>query len=426
MSMTSGKSPPLSELTGTQVQWILGGAMMTLATMPGQTNFIAQFNLSLREAFGLGHGMFGGLYTIATLASACTLIFAGSLADKIAPRTLAGVSIVGLAVTALAMSVVENLVLLVVALAALRFFGQGMLTHIAMTTMSRWFNRFRGRAMSFTTLGYTVGESSLPFVLTLSIGLYGWRSVWAATAMVMVAVLLPVVLFLLRHPPDGARARAGGLINPDGPPASDHLTGNSWTRKAVLRDPLFLAIIPGIMGPPAIGTLFIFHQAHLNEIKDWDLTVFTALFPFLSLTVAIASLLSGFLIDRFGAWRLMPFVLLPLSAGCLLISYIAGQWSIPLVFACLGATQGMMNPIVGALWVELYGSAHIGAIRSLATAALVAASAIGPGISGYLIDLHFELPNQALIYAVYGLVGAGTYWLLQPRFAARVRSLGRV
>ena len=56
----------------------------------------------------------------------------------------------------------------------------------------------------------------------------------------------------------------------------------------------------------------------------------------------------------------------------------------------------------------------------------MAASAIGPGISGYLIDLHFELPNQALIYAVYGLIGAGTYWLLQPRFAARVRSLGRL
>ena len=73
------KSPPLSELTPRQWQWIAGGYVLTLSTMPGQTIFIAQFNASIRETFGLSHGDFGLLYAVATLGSAICLVFAGGL-----------------------------------------------------------------------------------------------------------------------------------------------------------------------------------------------------------------------------------------------------------------------------------------------------------------------------------------------------------
>jgi len=420
--MPNTKSPPLSELTGRQIQWIVGGAAMTLATMPGQTTFIAQFNSSLREAFGLSHGQFGGLYTVATMASAFSLVFAGVLADKLPARMLAVGSMLGLAATALVMAGLTHVAILVVALAALRFFGQGMLVHIAMTTMARWFNRFRGRALSFAALGFTIGEAVLPFTVTIAILAFGWRNVWLGTAAMLLLVMVPLIWFLLRDPPDGKRAKASGAINPDGP-ADVRPTGTQWTRGAVLRDPLFYAIIPGIMAPPAIGTLFIFHQAHLAELKGWDLTVFTAFFPFLSGTVALASVFAGFLVDRFGAWRLMPVVLLPLGAAALLIGTLSPHWAIPVIFISLGLTQGMMNPIVGALWVEMYGNAHIGAIRALATAALVAASALGPGVAGMLIDLGIELDVQAFGYMAYCLAGAAMYLLLRGRFGKRASEI---
>ena len=382
--MSQYKPPPLSELSRRQVQWIVGGAALTLATMPGQTNFIAQFNTSLRETFGLSHGEFGGLYTIATLASAFLLIWAGMLVDRYSARKLAIASIAGLALTAVAMSGLGHVALLVVALACLRFFGQGMLAHISATTMARWFNRFRGRALSFAGLGFTIGEASLPFTITLAIAAFGWRTV---------------------------------------SPLSHVLTGQNWTRSAVLRDPLFYAIIFGIMAPPAIGTLFIFHQAHLTALKGWDLIVFTAFFPFLSVTTTACSLLAGFLVDTFGAWRLMPIVLLPLALACLIVGTLQSQWVIPLIFVSFGLTQGLMNPIVGSLWVEVYGTAHVGAIRSLAIAALVAASALGPGMAGFLIDVGVELDLQAFGYAAYCVGGALVYVLLQSRLGERVAAL---
>ncbi len=418
------KSPPLSELTGTQIHWINGGAAMTHATMPGPTIFNSQFNGALRAEFGLSHGALGGLYTLGTLASAATLIFAGGLADRIPARRLALLMLAGLALTALAMAAVPHVALLLLAFAALRFFGQGMLSHIAMTTMSRWFNRFRGRALSFAGLGFTLGEATMPFLVTLAIVAIGWRNVWLATALALVVVLAPLIAFLLRDPPDGRKALAAGRVNPDGAGAV-RLTGQQWTRGRVLRDALFFLVIPGIMAPPAIGTLYIFHQAHLSALKGWDILTFTAFFPFLSVTVASVGILSGFLVDRFGAFRLMPFVLVPLGLGSLIVATLSPLWAVPLIFMLIGATQGMMQPIVGALWVELYGTAHIGVVRSLATAALVAASAIGPGIAGLLIDLGIELDQQAWGYAAYTLIGAATYVLLQPIFRARAASLRR-
>lgn len=421
--MSPHKSPPLSELTSRQIQWILGGATMTLATMPGQTNFIAQFNTALRTEFTLTHGEFGGIYTLATMASATALVFAGGIADKLPARMIAIGAMLGLVCTALLMAGLSHVALLVVALALLRFFGQGMLSLIAMTAMSRWFNRFRGRALSFAGLGFTIGESILPFTITLAVLAFGWRNVWVATAAVMLAIMIPIVWFLLRDPPDGRRAVAAGTVNPDA--TAGRATGLHWTRGRVLRDPLFYAILPGIMAPPAIGTLFIFHQAHLTDLKGWDLGVFTAFFPFLSVTIAVTSLLAGSLVDRFGAWRLMPAVLLPLGLASLLIAVMQPQWSIPLIFICFGLTQGMMNPIVGALWVEMYGTAHVGAIRSLATAALVAASALGPGLAGLLIDAGIGLEAQGYGYAAYAVAGAATYVVLWKHFSRRATDLLR-
>lgn len=88
-------------------------------------------------------------------------------------------------------------------------------------------------------------------------------------------------------------------------------------------------------------------------------------------------------------------MLLPLAHACLVVGTLSPLWSIPLLLFCLGLSNGLINPVVGALWVELYGSAHIGAIRSLVAALLMAASAPGPGLAGALIDAGIELDGQA-------------------------------
>lgn len=395
---------------------------MCFSSLAGQTIFIAQFNTPIRETFNLSHGDFGLLYTLATLASSVCLVFAGALADRLAPRLLGLICLTGLALTSLAMSQVAHVVMLGVLLFGLRFFGQGMMMQIAMTTMSRWFTRFRGRALSLAQLGIPTGEAILPFMATLAIAAIGWRQVWIVVAGGIVLALIPAVAFLLRDPPDGKRALARGEINPDGDTATAP-TGQRWTRGAVLKDPLFWFVIPGFMGPPAIGTLFLFHQANLTAIKGWDLTLFTAFFPILSASSVVMAIIAGIMVDRFGAWRIVPFILIPEGIACLLIATIDPMWVVPLFLISIGMTMGMMSPVVGGLWAELYGTAHLGAIRALATSAFVLASAVGPGFAGALIDAGVPLDLQGFGYALYCFVGVAAYIVLRGRFADRVNDI---
>lgn len=417
-------APPLSELTGSQVQWIGGGYAMTFASLFGQTSFIALFNVQLRTTFNLSHGEFGFLYTVATLASSVLLIWGGGLADRIAPRRLGLICLAGLAAVCTGMAMSSSIIWLALMLFGLRFLGQGMVGHIVITAISRWFFRFRGRALSFSLLGYSTGEAMMPFLVTLAIATYDWRLVWVAASVFLIAVLMPIMGFLWRDPPDGEKARARGAINPDADYAAQN-TGAIWTRSAVLRDPIFYALLPGFMVTPAVATLTMFHQAHLVSTKGWDLTFFTAFFSVWSGAALVMSLTIGNLIDRYGAFRLLPFLLLPLGLAMGVIWITDSPYSVFIIMALIGMTAGMMGPTGGALWAELYGTTHIGAIRAMATSALVLASAIGPGIAGALIDMGIPLVDQAIYYCLLCFGIAGFVFAMQPKLIARQKSLAQ-
>ncbi|MEO1552201.1 MAG: MFS transporter, partial [Pseudomonadota bacterium] len=159
----------------------------------GQTFFISIFAGEIRETFGLTHGQWGGIYTLGTLASAAVMLWAGGLADRIPAQRLGASVMVLLALTCLCMAVVPQAVLLPLVIFGLRFCGQGMLGHIAIVSLGKWFARQRGRANSVMSLGYLMGEACLPFIAVVLIGVLGWRSVWglAAGAALVCACVLP-------------------------------------------------------------------------------------------------------------------------------------------------------------------------------------------------------------------------------------------
>lgn len=395
---------------------------MTLSSLPGQTIFIAQFNSSLREFFSLSHGEFGGIYTLSTLASSAVLIFAGGLVDRLSTRVIALLCICGLALVSIAMANMASIFMLGLVIFGLRFFGQGMLGLIAMTAMSRWFHRFRGRALSLAQMGGASGEAIFPFLITLAIGIIGWRQVWLIAALALVLILMPLIFFLLRKAPIQSHDSAKLKSNPDAEVAAKP-SGQKWVRSRVLRDPLFWLILPGFMAPWAINTLFVFHQAHLVVLKGWDITTFTAFFPILSLSVVLMSLGAGILVDKFGAWRILPFYLIPQGIGCILIGLLDPVWTIPAFFVFFGTTMGTSGPIVGALLTELYGTIHLGTIRALITSVLVLASALGPGLAGWWIDMGFDLDGQAFVYALYCFGMVGLFFVFQKSFGKRVQEI---
>lgn len=377
-------------------RWLAGGFLLTLFSSFGQTFFIALSAGEIRSDYGLSHGQWGSLYMGATLASALSLPWVGTLVDRMAIWRVGFGTIVALAVACVAMAASNHVAMLVLVIYLLRLFGQGMMTHIAFTGMGKWYAAQRGRAISIASIGLNFGEACLPLSFVLVSGLFGWRNAWIAAAGILIAIALPAISFLF------SRERQPRSSDPE---PSLQAT-RDWTRGEVLRDPLFYILMIGIMAPPFIGTTIFFHQVHLVEIRGWSLEVFAAAFPVMSVMVVSFALIAGQLIDRYTAVRLLPTFLIPLAVGCLALGYLQAQWSAFVFMAFIGISYGISSTLFGALWPEIYGTAHLGAVRSTIVAFMVFATAAGPGITGYLIDLGVAYPLQISVMGIYCVCAA--------------------
>ena len=120
----------------------------------------------------------------------------------------------------------------------------------------------------------------------------------------------------------------------------------------------------------------------------------------------VASLVAGRLVDRFGAARLMRFMLLPLVAGMGLVAWLNDPWSAWPYMILIGINTGVALTTTPALWAELYGVENLGSIRSMATALSVFGSALGPITMGGLMDLGLAIETVCLLFAAYAAIGA--------------------
>tara|TARA_R110002126_G_C10488939_1_gene503094 strand:- start:13795 stop:15030 length:1236 start_codon:yes stop_codon:yes gene_type:complete len=378
------------------VRWLAGGFLLTFFSSFGQTFFISLSAGSIRSEFGLSHGEFGSVYMIATLASALTLSQLGKIVDSLSVSRVALIIIPLLALFAASMAFANSLVLLVLAIFGLRLFGQGMMTHNAITAMGRWYVAQRGRAVSVASLGHQVGEAALPIIYVSIVATVGWRNTWLLSALVIMGFALPLVYALMRKERQ-PRSTDGVALN--GAP-------KDWTRKEVLRDPIFWLILLGILAPGFIGTSIFFHQVYLVELRGWSMQAFAGSFVFMSVMNFSFALISGILIDRFSALTLLPTFLLPMAVSCFLLGGIEAQWGIFAFMALLGMSYGVSGTLFGALWPEIYGIRHLGSIRAIIVAFMVFSTAMGPGITGFLIDYGVDYPSQILVMGAYCLVAS--------------------
>jgi len=177
----------------------------------GQTFFVGQFNDAIRATFELSSTAFGGIYSTATLMSALVLVRLGRLIDDSDLRRYTIAVVVGSAAAAAFIGLAWAAWALLPAIFLLRLTGQGLLSHISATTMARYFDATRGKAMSIAGLGYPLGEALLPPMAVFAVGAFGWRVTWFAIAATVLVVALPTMTWLLRGHEDRHTAHEAAL-----------------------------------------------------------------------------------------------------------------------------------------------------------------------------------------------------------------------
>ena len=387
-------------LVASQPRLLGFGFAMTFASSIGQTFFIGAFGPSIQQDFALSHGEWGGIYMAGTLLSAALLPWTGAQIDRLPLGRYTGLVVTAMVFAAAFMALVPAAGFLIVAIFLLRQTGQGLASHTGTTATARHSGAHRGKAVALAALGFAAGETILPLLAVLAIAAVGWRVAYGGSAVVLALVLPPILWALLRGsqlgPPSSSAAGAG---------AGDGAAG-SWTRREVLRDGRFYLLLPAVLAPSFVGTALFFHHLALAELKGWSAAWLTGSYWVYALGTVLATLAAGPLIDRISAVRVLPGFLLPLAGGLLVIwAFDDPIWAWPYLFL-MGLTSGIAFTAITALWAEAYGLDHLGAIRSLAAAISVFASALGPAVMGGLMDGGVSVEAICLGFAFYCLIAS--------------------
>ena len=392
------------------LRWLLGGFLLTFFSSFGQTFFISLSGGAIREEYGLSNGEFGLTYMFATLGSALTLPFLGKIVDYFSVAKTVLIIIPALAFASVAMGFSQSIILLVAILYLLRLFGQGMMTHTSMTAMGKWYSTQRGRAVSVAVVGHQAGEAFLPLVYSSALLYFTWRETWSLSAIFLMFVALPAIYFLMKveRTPSDAEVTL-----------SENSKVKHWTRSEVMRDSYFWAMLIAVLAPSFIGTTLFFHQDYLLELRGWDKLEFSLSFSVMAVLTFFFALLAGQLVDRYSAISMLPYFLLPLAAACAAMWVFESVSGSYIFMGLLGVSYGFSSTLFGALWPEIYGTKYLGEVRSIIIAMMVFGTAIGPGLTGHLIDIGVSYPLQILTMGIYCLAASVIMLFVSRKIKAR-------
>ena len=373
---------------------ILFGFIFTFFSSFGQSFFLGLFNTSIRNELSITHGQFGSIYASATLLSSFVLIWVGKKIDDININKFALFVILLLSFSCYFFSKITSLTFLFVTIFLMRFSGQGMMSHTATTTISRYFTKSRGKALSVSWFGLSSAEFILPVFIIYLLSLYDWKIIWKSISL-LVLLFLPIVSFILvKNLNFDSRESNGDKLK-------KKLKIKNWKRQEVIKDYRFYIVCANMLAMPWIATGTFVYQSFILSSKNWGPYIIAQSFMVYSVLSVITLIISGFLIDKFTSRKLIVYMNIPLLISVFIIVYFNHPYTAFLFLGLIGISNGFANVLGSSTWAEIYGVKYIGSIKALTTALMVFATAFGTALFGYLIDNGFSIEQIALISAVY-------------------------
>ena len=373
---------------------IIFGFIFTFFSSFGQSFFLGLFNSSIRDTLSITQGQFGSIYASATLLSSFLLIWVGKKIDDINIFKFAFFVTILLSFSCFFFSKISSVIFLFIAIFLMRFSGQGMMSHTATTTISRYFTKSRGKALSNCWFGLSTAEFILPVLIVYLLTITTWQNIWILIS-ILVLIFLPITSFtLIKKLNFDSREEA---VNKD----FDEKNIKQWRRIEVLKDYRFYVICLSMLAMPWIATGVFVYQSFITESKEWGSFIIAQSFMVYSILSVITLLASGFLIDKFTSRKLLIFMNIPLLFSALVLIFFDIPLSAFVFLGLIGISNGLANVLGSSTWAEIYGVKYIGSIKALTTALMVFSTAFGTALFGLLIDRGFSIEQIASVSFIY-------------------------
>tara|TARA_Y100000816_G_scaffold228562_1_gene173664 strand:- start:924 stop:2132 length:1209 start_codon:yes stop_codon:yes gene_type:complete len=387
---------------------IIFGFIFTFFSSFGQSFFLGIFNSSIRNELSITHGQFGSIYASATLTSSFILIWLGKKIDDISISKFAFLVILLLAFSCFFFSKISTVPILFIAILLMRFSGQGMMSHTATTTISRFFTKSRGKALSTGWFGLSTAEFILPVLMIYLLSIIDWKNIWLIIS-ICILIFLPITSYFLTKD-----------LNFDSREKSDNETSTDtnykqWKRVEVIKDYRFYILCANMLAMPSIATGTFVYQSFILSSKNWGPYIIAQSFMVYSILSVLTLILSGFLIDKFTSRKILIFMNIPLFFAAVVLFSFNQPFSSFILFGLIGISNGLCNVLGSSTWAEIYGVKHIGSIKALTTALMVFATASGTAIFGVLIDKGYSIEQISLFSLGYISISIVSLFLIREK-----------
>jgi len=387
---------------------IIFGFIFTFFSSFGQSFFLGLFNSSIRETLSISHGQFGSIYASATLLSSLILIWIGKKIDDMNISRFALYVVILLSISSFLFSKISSIIFLFFTIFLMRLSGQGLMSHASSTTVSRYFEKSRGKALSISWLGLSSAEFIMPLTVVFLLTFIEWRIIWVSISLLII-LILPIIIFLTVK--DIKLDTRETLLSQN--KIIERI--KQWNRLEVLKDYRFYIITMNMLAMPSIATGTFVYQSFISSSKGWGPYIIAQSFMAYSILSLITLSVSGFLIDRFSSRKLLIFMNIPLIFSVFVLYNFTQEISSFVFLGLIGISNGFANVLGTSTWAEIYGVKYIGSIKALTTSLMVFSTAFGTALFGLLIDKGFSIEKIALFSGSYIFVGFILLYLIRNK-----------
>jgi MFS family permease len=366
----------------------------------GQSVYLAE----LHREHGWPASLISGATTFFYLFGALVVVFVSEAVKKFGPRACLIAGACATAIAAIGLGQVQEPWQLYIANMMLAFGWAGMSLGMITNTLGLWFNKKRGMAISLALNGASFGGIAGVPLLVIAIAHFGFPSAMIIAAGVMIALVVPTVLFLVGKPPLLPR---GAIAS-----ASD-TSSNTQIRARALRDVAFLSVTAAFALVLFAQVGFIVHLISFLDPIIGRASATTAI-ALLTAMAVIGRVLFSTVIDRLNQRLASALSFLSQAAALLVLINLRNEFVLIAACGVFGFSVGNLITLPSLIVQREFDPRSFGVLVSLQTAIAQVTYAFGPGVVGLLHDLSgsYTLPFYGcialeLIAAVLIMLRAG-------------------
>ena len=365
----------------------------------------------LIDEFGWSRASISGAASIAFLLMGFLGIGVGRLNDRFGPRILMTVSGVFFGMGYLLLSKLEAIWQLYLFFGIIFGIGLSTVDVIALTTIARWFVRKRGIATGIAKVGTGAGQMTIPFLASILIIRYGWRSSCAIIGVAVLVILVAIAQLLRRDPGQMGLSPDGDASGSTHRPISDI---DGLALREAMRTRQFWTICAAMLAIVfCLLTVMVHIVPFAQEINVSPTRAASVLSAIAGVSMA-GRFISGLAIDRIGGKRVILFCFILLIAGLLWLQIATELWMLYLFAVVYGFAHGGFFTAFSPLIAEFFGIKFHGALFGITMFSGNFGGALGPVMAGYVFDVTGAYAGAFWICTVIAILGFVLVALLKP------------